>query len=280
MKGANFYDTGGLYGGGLYGLETAAIFKQPYSHGKDNDSLERMSKAEGVGIDIWCYMTLRDPAREARTIQDAIARWNPKNVFLDVEADAKKWKANTGAFLRSLGYQRTCSVWLQSYYRPFYHMEIDWHKWFTYIGDGGYIITGNSPQAYPYSDNIIPRYELMIQEYGKILSEAGRPDIPWYPTLPVFSEGGWTATAPVLEKGYNFLEKELGDCFVGSNFYRQDFLLDPKYQDIYSWILTLEATPTPPTPPPSTSVGVNQFVIEQVYPGMQAKWGYTGPKPV
>lgn len=280
MKGVNFYDMAGMYGGGLYGLETAAIFKQPYSKGKDNDRLERMCKEQGVGMDIWVYLTLRNPTREAQVVKDAIARWNPKNVFLDVEGHAKRWKANTGAFLRAFGYQRTCNVLLQSYYRPKYHPEIDWRKWFSYRGDGGYIITGNSPQAYPYSDNVVPKMEAMLHEYDAILSPIGRTDMPWYPTLAVFKEHGWQATAPVLLKQMTYLESRLGELVVGYNFFRQDFLFDQDYTDIYILIGAMDTTPQPPTPPPVTTIGVDQFVIDEVHPGMKANWGYDGPEPI
>ena len=277
MKGVNFSDVWG-YGGGLFGKETHPIFKNPYSKGKDNDSLERLCKDNSIGMDIWCYLTLRDPAREARVVNEAIARWNPKNVFLDVEADAKKWRANTGAFLRSLGYQRTCKVWLQSYYRPVYHPEIDWGKWFSYRGDVGYIITGNSPQAYPYSDNVIPRMEAMINEYNNILTPIGRADIPWYPTLAVFEEHGWKSTAPVLMKQMSYIEGRLEDQVVGYNFFRQDFLFNQDYSDIYVMIGAMDHENEPPIDPPD--IGVNEFVIDEVYPGMVEKWGYDGPKPI
>lgn len=79
----------------------------------------------------------------------------------------------------------------------------------------------------------------MVDEYEKILAAAGRSDIPWFPTLPTFSERGWTPRVDDMIHGVDYLKARLGDRLVGLNFWRQDFLFKPEYAGILSYINTL-----------------------------------------
>jgi len=234
----------------LYGPNTWNIFKiWPYK-GKSNDDLERLCKQNNVKVQLWDFPYLQYPAGSARAVNDSIARWNPTDVFLDVELwYAKRYPYNTGPFLRSLGDVRV-RFWLQSYRRPDYHPEIVWLKWLKYKDpQGRYIIHGLGPQAYPiWSKDWVADFKRMVDEYEKLLKIAGRQDIPWFPTLPTFTERGWAPSVVDIIQGVDYLKERLGERLIGLNFWRQGFLFKDEYAPILSYIRTLYE-PEPPPPP-------------------------------
>lgn len=236
----------------IYGPETWNIFKTwPYK-GKSNDDLERYCKEKGVPVQLWDFPYLQWPASSADAVNESIARWNPSDVFLDVEGSyAKNWRSNTGPFLRSLGVV-TVRYWLQSYRYPKYHPEILWDKWLSYKDPNGrYIIHGLGPQAYPIqSHDFASDFERMVDDYEALLARVGREDMPWFPTLPTFSESGWTPTVEDFIHGVDYLKDRLGDRLVGLNFWRQDFLFKPEFHPILVYIGTLFEPDVPPPPPP------------------------------
>jgi hypothetical protein len=225
----------------IYGPETWNIFKiYPYK-GKSNDDLERLCKANGVKVQLWDFPYLQWPQGSANAINESISRWNPTDVDLDVEGNyAKDWGGNTGPFLRGLGVARA-RFWLQSYRRPDLHREIKWAKWLSYKDPNGqYIIHGLSPQAYPiWSRDWAMDLTRMVQEYEKYLQPIGRLDMPWMPTLPTFTERGWTPDVTDLIHGVDALRDMLGERLVGFNFWRQSFLFKPEFASILSYIKTL-----------------------------------------
>ena len=231
---------------GLYGPETWGIFRVwPYK-GKSNDDFERLCKDYGVKVQLWDFPYLQWPQGSANAVNESIARWNPQDVWLDVEGRyAKNYPGGTGPFLRGLGVARV-KFWLQSYRRPDYHPEIKWNKWLTYKDpQGKYIIHGLGPQAYPIgSDDWPADFERMVDEYEEILGPIGRLDMPWYPTLPTFTEGGWTPQVDDMIAGVDYLVQRLGSRLKGFNFWRQEFLFKPEYAPILDYIGTL-ATPEP-----------------------------------
>ena len=232
----------------VYGPDTWNIFKVwPYK-GKSNDDLERLCKQNNVKVQEWNFPYLQYVAGSARANNDAIARWNPADVFWDIEGRyAKDYPGNTGPFLRSTG-NVTVRYWLQSYRRPDLHREIRWNKWLTYKDPmGKYIIHGVGPQAYPiWSTDWPADFKRMVDEYEKLLAAAGRPNIPWFPTLPTFSERGWTPRVDDMIHGVDYLKSRLGERLVGLNFWRQDFLFKPEYAGILSYINTLYVPDQPP----------------------------------
>lgn len=234
---------------GLYGPETWGIFKiWPYK-GKSNDDFERLCKANGVKVQLWDYPYLQWPQGSADAVNESIARWNPADVKLDIEGKhAKYWPGNTGPFLRGLGVARS-RFWLQSYRRPDVHPEIKWTKWLSYKDPNGqYIIHGLSPQAYPiWSTDWARDFERMVDEYEKLLQPIGRMDMPWMPTLPTFTERGWTPKLVDMIDGVDYLIDRLGSRLKGFNFWRQEFLFRPEYAAILAYIKTL-ATPEGPEP--------------------------------
>jgi hypothetical protein len=236
----------------VYGKDTWNIFKiWPYK-GKSNDDLERLCKQENIKVPLWNFPFLQYPAGSARAVNDSIARWNPQDVFLDIEGRyAKNYPANTGPFLRSLG-NVNVRFWLQSYRRPDYHPQIQWQKWLTYKDPmGKYIIHGIAPQAYPkHSQDFAADFKRMVDKYEPIIGGAGRHDTPWFPTLPTFSEDGWTPTLPAMVQGVDYLKERLGERLVGFNFWRQEFLFKTEYAGILSYIKTLYEPDKPPPPPP------------------------------
>jgi hypothetical protein len=234
----------------IYGPNTWTMFKTwPYK-GKSNDDLEQLAKANGIKVQAWNFPYLQWPQGSADAINESINRWNMADVWLDVEgAYAKNYPSNTGPFLRSLGANKA-RYWLQSYRRPDLHREIQWAKWLTYKDPNGqYIIHGLGPQAYPIWNKDWPGdFARMVTEYEKILQPIGRMDMPWMPTLPTFSEGGWTPTLNDFIDGVDYLQERLGDRLVGIQFWRQDFLFKPEFESILAYIGTL-ATEDPPVPP-------------------------------
>jgi hypothetical protein len=236
---------------GLYGPDSWNIFKfWPYK-GKSNDDLERLCKQHGIKVQLWCFPYLQYPAGSAGAIIKAKARWNPQDIFLDAEGRyVKSYPGSTGPFLRSLGDVGSVRYWLQSYRRPDYHQQVVWHKWLTYKDPTGkHIIHGIAPQAYPkFSTDWPADFARMITAYEPYLAAAGRPDIPWFPTLPTFSESGWTPKLEDFVAGVDFLKAELGERLVGLNFWRQQFLFTAPFKYILEYIYTLYE---PPVEPPS-----------------------------
>ncbi len=72
--------------------------------------------------------------------------------------------------------------------------------------------------------------------------------MPWFPTMPTFSEWGWTPRVDDMIKGCDYLKDRLGDRLVGFNFWRQGFLFKPEFEPIRHYINTLYE-PGPPPPP-------------------------------
>lgn len=246
-----------------YGSEHYAFFKVPPYLGKSNDDLERLAKQAGVGVDIWCYIYLASPEAEARAVRDAVTHYNPQHCFIDVEHHAKANQANTGSFLRALG-RLPCQVWLQSYRRPDFHPEIQWAKWLTYKADGRFIIDGISPQAYPIkSQDFYGDFQRMVNACEKYLDIYRDDPLPWFPTLPSFSEWGWTPLASSYDAGIKYLTNRLQSRMKGLNHWRQGFLFQPAFSGILQHIIDFgvfqDDGDAPPPPPLSLEEKVNRL---------------------
>ncbi|TET82453.1 MAG: hypothetical protein E3J37_07235 [Anaerolineales bacterium] len=212
-----------------------------------NDAMEQEAKAQSLAVDLWCWVDCKNPATQATRVKEATARWNPRNVKLDVEGGvAKKYAYNTGAFLRSLGrlYRHDgtpVKVWLQSYRRPDLH-PIAWHKWLTYTDQAGiYLLEGVAPQAYyAGTDDSLSDYARMLRAYDKLSLEIHRT-FDWHVTLPTYREHDWQPTAESLEVGIGFLRNELSDRLKGVDFFRLGWLMDKQLEDVrvmlagYDW---------------------------------------------
>jgi hypothetical protein len=270
MKGSN--------GTGLYGPNTWLIFKIPPYKGKSNDDLELTCKQSdnNVKVQLWCFPYLKYPQGSADAVNEAITRWNPTDVFLDAEGWwAKDYPSNTGPFLRALGDVKV-RFWLQSYRRPDYHPQIQWEKWLTYVDSSSqFIIHGLGPQAYPLdSQDFVSDYTRMVAAYAELLDQVGRPDMPWFPTMPTFSQGGWTPTVEAMMGGCDYLIEELGDRLIGFNFWRQEYLFKPEWIYMLRYINTLASdVPQPPQPIPQ-----NVYIHDHLHPWAVTE-GYDGPSP-
>ena len=230
----------------------------PWPYNKySNDHIEIEAKARGLEFDLWCWVDCKNPAAQAKVIKDAVARWNPRNVKLDVEGGvAKKYAYNTGAFLRSLGrlYRHDgtpIKVWLQSYRRPDLHREIAWNKWLSYTGqDGLYLLEGIAPQAYYIgTQDSIADYRRMIIAYDVLEREINRI-LDWHVTLPTFSEHGWKPTADSLEAGISFLRDTLGDRLVGVDYWRLGWLMKDQFKDVMAMLTDYDWGDEKPEPEP------------------------------
>lgn len=237
----------------VYGKQENLIW--PYSN-HSNDHIEREAKSRGLKVALWCYVELQDPAAQARAIHDAVARWSPIVVKLDVERKAKLYGHNTGAFLRSLGIlrdfrgERIPVVDLESYYKPDVHPEIEWVKWLTYQAEGKFIISGVAPQAYyMQSQNSVGHYTEMLRMYRRLENLTGRT-FDWHITLPTFAEHGWAPTAESLKAGIDFLREELGDRLVGVEYWRLGWLLKDEARGLREMLQAYDwGEPEPPLPP-------------------------------
>lgn len=226
-----------------------------------NDHIEQEAKAQGLEVDLWCWVDCRSPGIQAEVVRQACARWNPRRIYIDHEGGvAKAYAHNTGAFLRSLGHlyrhdATRIEVYLQSYRRPSAHPEIAWNKWLSYKIDGMYVIDGVAAQAYYVgTQDSVADYGRMLLDYSKIEVAIGRV-LRWHVTLPTYREHGWQPTPESLEAGMDFLRNSLGKLLVGFNFFRLGWLMDSRLTDVYSMLLAydwgLEEEPEPePTPTP------------------------------
>lgn len=262
----------------IYGPNTWYRFKTPPYKGKSNDNLELVCKQSNnrVKVQLWCFPYLRYHQGSANAINEAIARWNPDDVDLDIEGYwAKDYPEYTGPFLRSLG-QVNVRFWLQSYRIPSYHPQIQWEKLLSYKDvNGRYIIHGLAPQAYPIqSHDFVRDYARMVAEYDKLTTKVGRPDMPWFPTMPTFTEKGWTPTVNDMIAGCDFLIKELGERLIGFNFWRQDYLFQPDWKPILTYINTLSSQ----EPPPPPVIPQNEYIHDHLHPWAVTE-GYSGPNP-
>jgi hypothetical protein len=270
MKGSN--------AAGLYGPNTWYRFRVPPYKGKSNDDLELICKQPNnrVKVQLWCFPYFQYPQGSANAINEAIARWNPTDVDLDLEMHyVKNYPSNTGPFLRGLG-QVNVRFWLQSYRVPSYHPQIQWEKLLSYKDvNGRYIIHGLAPQAYPLgTQDFVSDFERMVAEYDKLTTKVGRPDMPWFPTLPTFEQGGWKPTLEAMQSGCDFLMSELGERLIGFNFWRQEYLFKPDWKPILTYIGTLSSQ----EPPPPPAIPQNEYIHDHLHPWAVSE-GYSGPNP-
>jgi len=245
IKGVN-----GVY---VYGAEENFSALSPY-RAHSNDAMERAAKDTGLEVDLWCWVDCKQPAAQARAIQDAVKRWNPRCVKLDVEGNvAKAYAHNTGAFLRSLGRLKrhdgtSVRVYLQSYRRPDLHREIAWEKWLTYEAEGDFILAGVAPQAYPMgSQDFVGDYGRMLEAYASLERQIGR-ELDWHVTLPTFRERGWSPDPDALIAGIDLLRAELGDRLVGVDFWRLGQLFEPWAEPLVTALAAYDWGPASPEP--------------------------------
>ena len=247
-------------GGYLYGV--GPVTKLAWK-GRTQFDLEKAAKAAGLTTSIWCAVSLKDWANEALAIKKAVDYYNPPVVWLDAEAAAKRNIANLGAFLRALGRLGTRVVAVQSYRRADLHREMQWRKWYAYKdADGRFIIDGLGHQLYPLGShgaaNWISDYKKSLDSHQVECLAAGRPDMPWYPTLPAFKGGGyegqpvpWIPQPDEFLLSLRWLVDTLGARLKRVNFWSldQDLVDMP---DLAKASAELELAPAPPPPAPLT----------------------------
>ena len=244
MKGTN--------GGIIWGAKENMSFLYAAN---SNDALEKEVKAQGMKVALWCWVDCEYPAPQARAIQEAVARWNPITVKLDVEGDKAKANAfNTGAFLRSMGPLKRhdgsrVRVYLQSYRRPDLHREIAWKSWLTYKDPSGvYYLDGIAPQAYyAGTQDSVADYTRMVKAYRSLERDFGRV-FDWHVTLPTYREYGWQPTPESLLDGIAYLREELKERLVGLDYWRLGCLLEEGFKDILVALMSLDFGDEEPTP--------------------------------
>jgi hypothetical protein len=117
-------------------------------------------------------------------------------------------------------------------------------------------------------------FERMVIAYAKILNTANRRDIPWFPTLPTFSQSGWSPGLPAMVGGVDYLINELGERLIGINFWQQDWLFKTENAGILAYIGTLAKDVI--IPPPKVPQKV--YIHDHLHPWAVTE-GYNGPNP-
>ncbi len=227
--------------------------------GKTHQNLEQATKDAGLRVSIWCVAYLRDWAKEAALIKEVVNLYRPTAVFLD--AESKQFVVNTGPFLRALG-RLPCPLYLQSFRRASGHPEMAWQKWYTYRDEQTeqYIIDGLGHQLYPIGWNTpeqwVDQFKRDIESHQVELKQAGRPDLPWYPTVSTFVGGaaegapGWRPTPEAVLAANDWMVQNLGSRLIGVNFWCLDRHL-AKMPELYQAVAGLKLPPGPLDPKPS-----------------------------
>ncbi len=265
--------------------------------GKTHRELEQAVKDAGLKVSIWCVAYLRDWAKEVAAIKEAVNLYRPTAVFLD--AETREFTANVGPFLRALG-RLPCPLYLQSYRRANVNREMAWQKWYTYRDEltNQYIIDGLGHQLYPVGWNTpeqwVDQFAKDIDSHQQELNTAGRPDMPWYPTVPTFVGGstegapGWRPTPEALQAAINWMVQNLGNRLLGVNFWCLDRHL-AKMPELYQAVAQMklpDAAPAPAAAPasleppqPAEPAAVALAEWAQAVDAWARQQGYTGPKP-
>ena len=238
--------------------------------GRTQFDLEKAAKASKLTTSIWCAVTLFDWAGEAAAIKKAVDYYNPPVVCIDAEAGAKRNIANLGTFLRGLGRLRG-KVLVQSYRRADLHAEMQWRKWLTYRDEqGDYIIHGLAHQMYPIGVRGPTRWiadlSKALLSHDRECAAAGRPDMPWWPTMPAFIGGTfegqttpWDPEPEDLLAAVEWLKGALGERLKGLNFWSLDRHL-VKLPELARAIasIQLESVSTETVAPPAAELSMEQ----------------------
>jgi len=205
-------------------------------------SLEAALKAfpKRIEVDLWGPIYTKLWEAEARLQRTwLLPYYNEENLFADVEGAlaAASLPLGLGPFLRSLGRMSRIGkdgvptrvkVWLQSYRRENYHKEMLASKWLSYKDPvtGEYVVDGIAAQLYPMGwltpAQYVEQTALDVASWQKVAVAVGRPDIPWFPTLPTFIDQAWTATVGGVQAQVEWLLSNLGERVHGINFWSLD----------------------------------------------------------
>jgi len=245
-------------------------------NGRTYRDLERALKAlpAPIPVDVWGPIYLKLWEAEARLLKGTIVPYyNPPCLFLDVEGKTAKANiANLGPFLRALG-RLPCKVYLQSYRYAPYHNWMQWEKWLSYKAPSGeYVIDGLAHQLYPIGETSPARYLASVaadvQSHQVIAGRVGRPEIPWFPTLPAFigtgyeNAPGWKPSVEGVSIMVGWLQQNLGSRLVGINFWSLDKTLY-RLPELATYIANLQLGPavSPETrPPPPVPLTIEERV--------------------
>jgi hypothetical protein len=240
--------------------------------GKTYRDLEVALKAlpHRIEVDVWGPIYTRLWEAEVRLQKNVILPYyNPEHEFVDIEGEtaAKYLPTGLGPFLRGMGRPKRTKFWLQSYRRADAHKDMLFAKWLSYKDQatGEYVIYGLSPQLYPMGWNTPAQYEeqtaLDVASHEAIARAVGRPDIPWFPTLPAYIEKGWKASAAGVRRQVEWLLANLGSRIEGINFWSVDQNL---YQlpDLADYIANLRLPGAQPEPEPGSPMSVTEILVD------------------
>ena len=213
-----------------------------------HDRLVSGARSRGMGVSLWVPVSLVYPHDQARAIQVEYDRYEPDRVILDAERRwVNNYGPNTRRFLEALGVM-PCPVGLSSYRRPSLHTEVRWQTWLTTKVDGQYVIDFQASQLYPLgwmsAAGWVYQYRLDIDDNERQHRLAGRPDIPWLPFVPAFTEGvdpygnPWYPRVDGLSAAMDYMATRLGPRLLGLNWWSldQNMAVDPRLRPVYDYV--------------------------------------------
>ena len=213
-----------------------------------HDRLAKRARLRGIEVSIWPVISLYYPEKQAQAIKDAYARYQPKRIVLDAErAWVLNYIANLPKLLTALG-RMPVPVGLGSYRRASLHQDMHWQTWLKHTVNGEYVIDFQAAQLYPIGWRKPKSWEFQfktdIDSHEAEHIKAHRPDIPWLPFMPAFSEGKFLDTGemwyPVVDgvaAAVDYMRARLGSRLLGFNVWSldQDLLRDKRLKPLYEF---------------------------------------------
>lgn len=217
-------------------------------------------KARGIEVWGWQYVYHRYAAYEADAANKRVKQFELDGFVIDAEGEVKHKKKEAAQYIDRL--EVGVPVALSSYRYPVLHQELPWD---VYL-DGCDMVM---PQVYwEMATNPGQQLKRSLHEYREFLDT----NLPYVPTGSAYGRGAWHATpGQVLE----FMQTAKDLKLPAVNFFRWGTAVE-----IPGMWETIAQFDYGSGPPPPEGKSVDEFVLEEVYPGMKYHWGYGGLPPV
>jgi len=229
---------------------------------EDDILLPFIKEFQEKGIEVWGwqYVYHRYAAQEAEAANNRVDELGLDGFVIDAEVECKHKDKEAAQYMNRL--DMDVPVGLSSYRYPVLHQELAWQ---VYLAGCDLVM----PQVYwQGSTNSGEQLAWSLKEYREFL----KTELPYIPTGSAYSVGAWHVTAEQVLK-FMVAAQELELPAV--NFWR--WVTAKELPGVWETIAQFDYGTQPPAP---VGKPVEQFVIEEVYPGMVENWGYDGPAPV
>jgi hypothetical protein len=210
----------------------------------------------GLSLSIWVVPYFWDWAAEADAIVQAIQRYSPRAVFLDIErfkrsgffrgsnVDERGFLRHVSPFLRRLG-RLPVPVYFQCPRRLDLHPEVHPALVLGTKSRGSYQIDAPAAQMYPVGATTVEAFladmRSSLQSQHALLEKVERATLPHYPTLPTFQHAGWSPPSGALLAALELLKESLGERLLGVNFWALDGLV--KLPQLYAEVQQIPGEP-------------------------------------